>query len=239
MLFEFLESRLTPASKDARKQGYVYEAIAFKSRAKRNMRAWAGHWENCHQLVQNFCNQQHEAKTLTILGSGALFEVPKDFLVKRFVKIVLVDKVFPLNVRLWAKRQKPGQVILKEIDLADLKTTPAANARKIETDLVFSANLLSQIALKQLMQKGENDALRRQIEEAHVETLLKFRNRVLLWTDTERVYQKPGGTEVVDRSYTVLMDLPTPIRSWDWNLAPAPEWSRNADVILKMHAYKF
>ena len=241
MIRELIEYYLTPASPAARKNGYLYEAIAFQMRGQRNQKNWKAHWAHCHGLVKDFCDQHAEAKSLTILGSGCLFEVPKDWLKQRFERIVLVDQVFPRTVRNWAASSTRCQIELCEFDLSK-KFSPTEFS--VKTDLVFSANLLSQLPIRPIAQEmkvrtlsdEQQNARRFEIEDQHLSFLKKLGAPVLLWTDVERLYCDRQTGEALDSEKTVLRELPSGIAQWQWRLAPAPEWHPQLDVMLKMQA---
>ena len=241
MIREVIEFFLTPSSSEARKNGYLYEAVAFQSRGKRNQKNWLPHWTTCQNVVQDFCQKYPGAKSLTIFGSGCLFEVPKSWLVDRFEKIVLVDQVFPREVRNWVKSQKQGQIEMHEFDLS--KKFSAVEYH-LKTDLHLSANLLSQLPLRPLVKEmkirklsDEQQNVRRlEIESQHLSFLKSLGAPILLWTDTDRVYVECETQQILDSEKTVLSQLPLAIKSWDWRLAPAPEWDKRLDVVLKMQA---
>lgn len=225
MLRELVEYTLTPASFHARKTGYLYEAVAFESRGRRNEKYWRPHWITCRDLVTNFCDQHPTATSLALFGSGCLFEVPKALFAQRFKKIILIDQVFPRSVRAWAK--------LQNIEIKMLECDLALNFPKdLEADLILSANLLSQLSLA--APKSSAAA-----ESKHLQDLHSLEKPVLLWTDTEKIFTNRNSNEVLHRMATVTEKLDQPLQNWSWNLAPAPEWDKNIDVSLAMTAIQF
>jgi hypothetical protein len=225
MFKEIFDYCLTPASLHARATGYLYEAVAFEARARRNEKHWKPHWALCQNLVENFCSQYPQSQSLMILGSGCLFEIPKKFLTQNFQKIVLVDQVFPRSVRSWVQLQSI-EIQMMECDLS--RSFP-----KVEgVDLAISSNLLSQIALPMPKRKAE-------IESQHLSDLQSLDCPVLLWTDHEKVFTQVKSGEVLHRMPTIETRLSEPIEKWRWNLAPAPEWDREIDMTLEMSAILF
>lgn len=218
-----VEYCLTPASFHARRSGYLYEAVAFESRARRNEKHWRPHWQTCQNLVEKFCRDHSEARSLAIFGSGCLFEVPRDRLVQSFEKIVLIDQVFPRSVRAWAKLQGV-QIDLLECDLS------IGFPLGLRVDLALSANLLSQLALS-------NPDKKRELEAKHLKELRSLEIPTLLWTDTEKIFRRRNSSEILHRQATVFTSLGTAVENWTWNLALAPEWDKEADVILKLSAH--
>jgi len=242
MIMEFLDFCRTPASFSARKRGFVFEAIAFHHRAQRNKLAWSRHWQICHDLTRDLTRDFAEAKSLAIFGSGGLFEIPKDELVRHFDRLILVDQVFPREVRKWIKEGPFSKKIqLVEWDFANPRQSPAQLLRLVSADLVISANLLSQLHLRipQIASFNSLDQAWRAVEEHHLDTLRQFSGRVLLWTDTQIDYLETSSNRVSQTDQTVLAKLPKPwIKEWNWDLALAPEMYPTADVILKMKALR-
>lgn len=222
MLRELFEYYLTPASVEAKESGYLYEAIAFESRARRNKHHWKPHWEFCQQQVQYFIEKHPEAKSIAIFGSGCLFEIPKNFLTKKMEKIILIDQVFPRSVRTWAKKFK-GQVEIQERDLN--RNFPEA----LQCDLILSANLLSQLTLVQ-----KTPLEKATIEQKHFANLVDLRKPVLLWTDVERIYSDAKSGDNLEQEKTVFGPLPPAANEWIWNIAPAPEFDSKINVTLRM-----
>lgn len=222
MIREMLEYCLTPASFHARKTGYLYEAVAFESRARRNKKYWQPHWKTCQGIVQKFCEAHPRSESVAIFGSGCLFEIPKEELAGKYKKIVLVDQVFPRSVRNWAKVQKI------EIDFCECDLSVRFPA-DLKVDLAMSSNLLSQLSLPIPLRKKE-------IEEKHLYDLRSLKIPTLLWTDTEKVFRRRNSKDIIDTLPTVLTELKNPIANWNWDLALAPEWDREIDVILRMTA---
>jgi hypothetical protein len=48
-----------------------------------------------------------------------------------------------------------------------------------------------------------------------------------------------GGDAAAGEVWDVLsgVSLPEPVHAWDWQIAPAPERSREFDYIARVHAY--
>lgn len=248
MIREWLNYRFTPASPEARASGHLYEAIAFEARGRRMRAAWQPHWTECQRIVTDFVNAHESARSLAIMGSGCLFEVPKDLLAERFPHLVLVDRVFPRSVRAWAKSKGRSSIRFLELDLTNPSLTGDELARRHGCDLALSANLLSQLSLAALSSRSavatkplgedELDLIRRRIEEHHLACLGRMPGRVLLWTDVERLYRARGSADILEREDTVVTELRNPVAEWEWNIAPAPEHDRRVDIALKMRAVR-
>jgi hypothetical protein len=224
MIRELIQYWMTPASPQARQSGYLYESIAFESRARRLGHAWKSHWQTCHELVSEFMDQHSEARSLIVYGSGSLFEIPRSRLVQQLDHLILVDQVFPRSVRSWVRAQNENlKVELIEADLAQ------GFPKHCQAELAISANLLSQLTLPHTERAEE-------IEWQHLDSLRQLKTPVLLWTDTKRFFHDRSTGENVQQECTVQRPLLQSHREWIWNLAPAPELHRSYDVRLGMQA---
>lgn len=225
MIREFIQYWMTPASVEARQSGYLYESIAFEARARRLGPQWKSHWQTCHSLVGDFLDRHPQASSMTVFGSGSLFEVPRGRLIQELDHLILVDRVFPLSVRNWVRNHsKTLKVELIEADLA--KGLPS----DFQTDLYISANLLSQLTLA-----DPAEALK--TESRHLQSLRNLQRPVLLWTDTQRFFFDKSTDECIQEESTVQSRLPAVNRQWIWNLAPAPELHSQYHVRLGMQSF--
>ena len=189
MILELFKFLTTTANKEARKNGALYESVAFESRAARLKKSWQSHWDESQKTVTEFVNSTElkNAKTLLVLASGSLFELPMDFLLQRFDKIILVDFIFPKRVRQIAKRSK-NKIELVE---ANLNQTEKISEFLQTADAVLSCNVLSQLHLfdKQLDSTA--------FQQRHMDMLKAANKPTLLWSDVERVFTVKGQQQVV------------------------------------------
>lgn len=195
-VFKFLTSK---ASLRSRKNGALYESVAFESRASRLKKFWQSHWTEAQAAVTEFVSQPQlsEAKTLLVLASGSLFELPMPLLLKRFDKIILVDFVFPKKVRQTAK--KNPKIALVESNLNDVTKIKEL----IKTaDLILSCNVLSQL---HLFEKQKNA---KHFQQQHLDLLKGAKKPTLLWSDIARHFAPKGQTTVVQKDPTVFVNLP-------------------------------
>lgn len=225
-LFKFITSK---ASLAARKNGALYESVAFESRAKRLHEFWQSHWDAAQEAVTEFITKPElsRAKTLLVLASGSLFELPMPLLLERFDKIIFVDFVFPKSVRKIADLNK------NKIELfqANLNNTQKILELTKSVDLILSCNVLSQL---HLFEKDKNAEL---YQKRHIEILKNSGKPVLLWSDTVRNFAPKGKTQVIQKDPTAFVNLGSPWKKWQWFIAPAPELHKDYDISLKVEAY--
>lgn len=231
MILELFKYLTSTANKEARKNGSLYESVAFESRAKRLKKYWQSHWNESQNTVREFIAlpELKNAKTLLVLASGSLFELPVEELKQKFEKIILVDFVFPKKVRQIAKASK-GKIILVEANLNQTEKI----AELIRTaDAVLSCNVLSQLHLfdKQTDAAG--------FQQKHLDILKNGAKPTLLWSDVERIFMPKGKKEIVQIEETAQTKRPNPWKKWIWSIAPAPELHKDYDISLRVEAYLF
>lgn len=245
MLLEWLTSLTTPCPlPEARRLGYLREAIAIPARHRRCRDAWASHLEQSQSAIRDAIARCEHKRTALVIGSGALLDIPLRELSEAFGEVILVDMVHP-RAALRTIR-KYSNVGIQYIDITEItrdicaarkgRALPLSHPRyaldRRDIDLVVSVNLLSQLPLlpeRYLRKRGfEEAAIRdccRQIISAHLEYLEKFDAQLCLITDTEhRLYEGDRLLEREDRLYGLT--LPAPTRQWRWHIAPTGEIDR-------------
>jgi len=116
MIKELWQSFTTPVqSPEAKKMGFLHEAIAMAARRERCFSAWQSHYQKCQKAILKLAKQCEEKECLVILGAGSLQDIPLPRLSSQFKKIVLVDIVFLKESRDYAKRYP--NVELQEVEI--------------------------------------------------------------------------------------------------------------------------
>ena len=193
-------------------------------------------------------------RTVLVLGSGLLRDVPAKWLAARFEQVVLIDAVHLATARLAMARFR--NVRFETLDLTgaadwltgrdDRRRDPlAAWQAEPGVDLVISANVLSQLPIRPERwldaHPSRKAALPMDIGARmigwHLDDLRGFGCRVCLLTDViMREEDKAGAV----RSRLDLMrgrTLPTPDEEWDWPVAPFGEEARNLQYVHEARAY--
>lgn len=259
MIREWIEALRTPATKEARRLGYLYESIALRERYRRCEASWRHHIAKCHEETLSVVDRSSANRCMLALGSGLLVEIPMADLLRRFARIVLVDFVHPREVRRrWGVHPR---VSLLEIDLLGIAAPllkwscdtsdqklpvpmPPTALNQYGADFVLSANCLSQLALKprqHLERKVESaklDQFCEQLARAHLTQVKELApDKHLVISDYEtRVLDLNGN--VVDRA-TPFFDQQVLSRhtSWNWLLAPRGEASRHQSIEMSVGAF--
>ncbi len=205
MLAELIEYCLTPCTPEARRLGYLREAVAIRARASRCRAAWRPHLERSRAFIMQAALQCHGHGTALVIGSGALLDIPLAELSGMFDRVLLADIVHPLSARWQARRFANARLVT--VDVTGLakhlvanpsdfgafatKTSPSFFLEE-RPDFTVSANILSQLPLlplARLKQTGcapdELALVRSRILTGHLEWLNRLPGLVSLITDTQ------------------------------------------------------
>ncbi|TXM77623.1 hypothetical protein FV218_04655 [Methylobacterium sp. WL69] len=235
MLLDLFHFLTTPVPWSHRRRGYLRESVLLLSRSRRCRAAWTPHLAQARAVITQACEGLARRRTVVVLGSGLLDDVPLDCLAACFVDVRLVDAVHPWPTR-WMVRTKPNVTLVT----ADL-TGPGAvlvHAAGPEVDLVISANLLSQLPILPVDEAGATEpGLGRDIVRRHLDELTRLSARVCLVTDVEQIEEDRDGrvADRLDLLHGVL--LPVPDRIWTWDLAPFGESARHRRLVHRVHGY--
>ncbi|MGL4975709.1 MAG: hypothetical protein ACRC56_10470 [Bosea sp. (in: a-proteobacteria)] len=240
MLAEFALWLTTPVPRAIRRMGLLGDSVRLWSRGRRRAADWASHEAQCHAIAHKAMADLPRFDTVVVLGSGLARDVPLEALCAAFKRVVLVDAVHLLPLRLKVRRFSNVMLETRELTglaglldgSASVRVAPLADLQADNRiDLVISANVLSQLPLP------VTDWLERQPDLAgllppdpcravidwHLADCAGFAARICLLTDTGYVERDREGkvTETVDLLHG--RNLPVPDASWDWAIAPKGE----------------
>ncbi|WP_375460736.1 hypothetical protein [uncultured Enterovirga sp.] len=254
MLAEALLHLTAKSSAELRALGLVGDAVGLWSRATRRRKAWSPHEQRSCAFVRSFAESLARHRTLLVLGSGLIRDVPLAFLAATFERTILVDAV-----HLWPARLRAGRV-RAETRVADLtgfaaslsgeeagRVAPlAALQADPAIDLVVSANLLSQLPMApaRWLDRRPEAARRwpadlgRVIQEGHLADLAGFGAPVCLLSDVSYRDVARGGDVAQGETALVKCALPAPDEVWDWEVAPPGEIDRGFRRIHRVHAWR-
>jgi len=241
----------TPCSREARRFGYLKEAIAFESRHRRCDAAWQEHLVRCHAAVRESLSRCERHGTALVMGSGLALEYPLAELAARFERVVLADMVHLHGMRRQAARH--DNVVLLETDLSMIARRlldhgSAADAAELDmwitsvptpfaslgpVDWVLSANVLSQLPLLPVAWLGRQqphldsatlEHFGRSLMLRHLDLLSGFEAECLLLADAEHTVRDAVGNEVEHSDFATALGLEThAVSSWTWPVAPRGE----------------
>lgn len=244
MLFEAYKYLTSECRPEFRKLGYLHEMVGLLARERRLHRLWRPHHQQCQDLIRQAAELCPFHRRVVVLGSGLLEDLPLDYLVERFEQVVLVDVIHLAEVRQRLAEYPSVQLI--EEDISGLSASLLAMRRGDEvlpeprgvipglsedTDLVVSANLLSQLSLVPLNYVLDRFDFSNQecidwcqaIIQDHLNRLMACPCRVCLITDLVHVQTNRLGEELRREDMLFGVLLPDAAWLWDWELAPFGE----------------
>ena len=256
MLAELILYATAKSSRPLRRLGLVGDAVALWSRATRRRRDWADHERRCHAVVTEAVKGLASRRKVLVLGSGLLRDVPLPLLRGRFERVVLLDAVHLLPARFAARRRDVIAVVGDLTGMADMmagasgpRRDPLAPWRDDpDLDLVISANVLSQLAMAPAARlerrPGRGDLppdlssdLAARIVGWHLDDLSRLRCPVCLLTDVSYRERRRDGSEGPAIDLLHGHDLARPDVSWDWEVAPRGEVTRDVAHVHRVHAW--
>lgn len=253
MIREFFLYLTTKVKPEAKTFGHLYEAIAIDAREKRCQQFWKSHRDESKKLILQVANTIKEKKSLLILGSGPLHEIPIIELSNFFETIDLVDIVHLKETK--NKYRNLHNLNFIEHDLTELETRIAHEKNIYNTvpsaflnkhyNFVISANVLSQLAyhLRNFLNKrssyssDELDNFSNKISEDHIVYLKKFTCPVLMITDIETYFKDINGNTVETQTPYIKFNFPVPLATWNWDVAPIPEYSSEISLQMKVAGF--
>lgn len=231
MLLESLVYAASILGAPASSRPFVYEAVALWGRGRRQRKAWKSHTTNTQDIITRTIASVTPCRTVVVLGSGSLFDVPLKALSQAFKTVILVDRVHLAPARLKARLLGNVECQWRELSAAShaaplgfLQTVP-------ELDWVISVNLVSQLAV------GAPGGKERQVIDAHLDGLTTLARPVTLVTDIDyQVLDKAGR---ITESYDLLYGRPMPASAnrWLWDVVPFGEEDRSTRRVHAVAAY--
>jgi len=200
---------------------HLAAAVKLWGRGVRQTRAWAPHLANARGLIDTTIDDFPVRRTVAVLGSGALFDLPIESLARTFERVILVDRVHLTSID--ARIGRYGNVSRDWRDLSPEDNPGALDFLDTITglDWVISANLVGDLAAAALPGKA------RLVVDRHLDALGALPCPVTLITDLDyRVFNRHG---IILDSADLLHGYPMPRTGlrWKWEVAPFREETRN------------
>lgn len=254
---------LTPTTRLAKKYGFLYQSVSLEHRYERCKKQWIPHLKNCQDLFLDTVKKLPNKKSVVVLGSAHLHEIPQHLLLQNFESITLVDVIHPLKHHWLAKRNPKVHLVTQDLSLCldkldEVKTLEELN-QLVETlqhqslfhfdaDLVISANILSQLALlpiealEKKLKRGltleEKDHFCTAFAELHLKNLGQCQGKKLVYADREVLYHDTKGELIYIGKYPVSFTGYHKLKEWMWLLAPLKEASKDYSIEMKIEAYE-
>lgn len=263
MLREALRTLRVESPPWARALGLVHEHAAIAARHRRMRRWWTPHLVASRDVILAAAERTRGRGRALVVGAGDCLDVPVAELAGRFDEVVLADVVVGPAARRLARRSR-GRVrcvvwdatgVLERLAAVRHAVDPVAVARLFadadagappvdEPDLVVSANCLSQLGSvpgHALPAAARDDALPERCRVLAARTHLAWLARRtaavrVVIADLARLDVAPDGTEAARVALSVLPSRP-PDRTWRWDLAMIPEFSRTHHRVHEVGAW--
>jgi len=244
-----------------KKLGFAIDQEGILHRFLREGSAWNTHLNNTKDWIKNTCIKP-QFKSITIIGSGWLLDVPIDEILSHFKEIYLIDVVHPEQIKHKYRKFSHLHFIEGDItggmarevynliyktkskkssDILQLQTTPY---KLPEADLVVSLNILNQldILLFDVIQehitvsKDEELTFRTRIQQEHLDLLEKY--SFCLISDWE---QSSTHIKTKEKSIKPLVRVSPPkyiqTKEWKWNFDSQGLYEEETEVIFDVKAF--
>lgn len=219
MLAESLVYALSYTATPTSFRRHLVEAVGLWARGERQSEAWAPHVARTRGLIDTAIDRIAPRRTVAVLGSGPLFDVPLEALARTFDSVLLIDRAHLATTRRRVKRYPNVERQWRDLSAATNPHHLDFLGDMAELDWVISLNLLSQMA------RAAPAGKERLVVDAHLDGLAVLRCPVTLVTDVEyRISDRGGGlVERVDLLHG--RPMPPHDRRWLWDVAPFGEES--------------
>lgn len=206
-------------------------SIGLWARGQRQFRAWTPHINKTLAVLDTTIDDIASRRTVAVLGSGPLFDVPLESLARTFERVLLVDLSHLSTTDRRLRRYANVERVWRDLAPAG-DAIPLAFLSKIaDLDWVISVNLLSQIG--EFAADGEE----RRTIDTHLDSLSALQVPVTLVTDVDyRVFDR-AGTLIEDVDLMRGHVLPPPESRWLWEVAPLGEEAPDTRRIHTVFAY--
>lgn len=245
----------------ARRAGYVRDQLGIRNRFLRESGNWKSHIDNTRSFIIASAGRVPEKRSVAVLGSGWLYDVPLDELSQMFGRVTLVDIVHPEPVKIRAARMPNVQLVTADLtggavqqamrspsfrDFSEWLPTAVPAINLDDFDLVVSVNLLNQldILLCDYLHKrfkvddSELMNVRKMVQQNHINWLPA--GRTCLITDYRQIDIPLDGSQKKETQlvYADLSQMPSNAE-WEWVFDTNQRYSEKNNTIFKVMAVCF
>jgi len=215
-------ARSLPATPAAFRR-HLGPAVAYWGHGVRQFRAWTPHLSKMRSLLDTTLDDIPSRRTVAVLGSGPLFDIPIESLARVFDRVLLIDRAHLASIDRRTRRYANIERIWH--DLSSGAPHPLAFLNGIAgLDWVISSTLVSELG------RNATESTARAAVDAHIDGLSALSCAVTLIADVyTRTMDRAGGLlEEIDLLHG--RTLPRPDNRWLWEVAPfgeeSPAWRR-------------
>jgi hypothetical protein len=210
---------------------HLADAVGLWARGRRQAKAWVPHVANTRGQIDMAIDEMASRRTVAVLGSGPLFDVPLESLARTFKTVVLVDQAHLSSTNARVRRYPNVRREWRDLSAATTNAPLAFLSDIGDLDWVISINLLSQLG--RTAPEGEEQ----RVIASHLSALAALPCRATLFTDIDyRVVDRSGKViEETDLLYGYTM--PTADLGWKWEVAPFGEESPETRRVHRVCAW--
>lgn len=252
-------------TKRVKKMKFLSDQDGILTRYSREKETWKAHLDNTRQFILDSFDDK-KIKSIAVLGSGWLLDLPLEKLADKYKKILLVDVHHPAQIV--KKTESMKNVTLAEIDISGggiafcwklrkqkeehLESfildefEPKVPSLPFDPDAYISLNLLNQldILLIDFLQKKnrrvtdmEIRRFREKLQSFHVSWITKKPGCLI--TDVAELLNQPGK-EIQERSL-IYTELPKGKRAeeWIWDFDLSKTYHPNTETRMKVNAIEW
>lgn len=209
---------------------HLGEAVGLWARGQRQTRAWAPHLANSRGLIDTSIDDFGSRRTVVVLGSGPLFDLPVESLARTFKRVILVDRIHLSTIGQRVDRYANVERAWRDLSIARNPDALGFLETIEDLDWVISLSLVSQLA------RGAPGAERQEVD-GHLDKLASLHCPATLVTDLDyRVFNRHG---VMLDNADLLHGRPVPRSGlrWKWEVAPFGEEGRHTRRVHSMAAW--
>ena len=219
--------RRTPAPFRA----HLVDGVGLWARGQRQFRAWTPHLKKTLGTIDATIDDITPRRTVAVVGSGPLFDVPIEALARTFDRVLLIDRIHLATTDRRIAAYHNVERVWRDLAPADDPAPLAFLADLPALDWVVSLNVLSQIA------HAAPDGGELQTVKRHLDGLAAIDRPVTLITDTDyRIFDR-GGTLLEEADLMHGHPMPAPESRWLWEVAPFGEDAPDTRRIHTVFAY--
>jgi hypothetical protein len=193
---------------------YLGGAVAYWGKAMKRQRGWAPHLAHARSLIDTGIDDFTSRRTVVVLGSGPLFEIPLESLARTFERVVLVDRA-----HLSATQPRLARYANIERQWRDLSPIGMPQPLGFLDDIDGLDWVISSSLLADLVEEAPRNR-RREVVDSHLDALAALACPATLITEIDyRVLNRHG----VMRDSADLMQgrvMPRSGLRWKWEVAP-------------------
>lgn len=241
------------------RMNYASEQTYIAQRMLQEQGGWQSHLNNSKKFIEEFIKER-PLKSINILGSGWLLDVPMDSIIEQFDRIVLTDIYHPKQII--SKYSNQSNVEFHTMDLTNgvvdltysmkkrsfnfedyIRRINSIRPFNYKENIVVSVNLLSQLSVfitnylskKVALNNNQLEEIASAIQLNHLKSLPQ--NKSLVITDYEEEFIDEND-KLMGSKPTIFIDIPKnkQTKEWIWKFDSLMTYREDCKTNLKVIA---